>query len=368
MQFHRLLCAFSVLLFITAPALTLNADEFENVLNRPDSLSGWQETGSATFERNEDQLSLQQGEATLKFDFPLQTGSWSFTLDCPESFQGKVVARFESSKESHVLELVNSEIASSTGTTTPAFEISSSEIKWNRGDQEPLVHTRQSAAPLFLSLTLASASSEPVTLSGMKVVETNFKSLFNGTDLTGWEGGGQPADVCWKVEEGCIVCTGLKKGPWLRTAEEYGDFNLRIEYWLSAEGNSGLYVRVPEDGNHHRDNKDLPEAGFEIQLLDDGADVYKAMNLKDYQYTGSVYDIVGANEHVGKGPGTWNTLELNCNGQHITTIHNGKMIVNASEEHYPLLSLRKVKGYLGLQNHSSVVKFRNLRLGPALDY
>jgi len=34
---------------------------------------------------------------------------------------------------------------------------------------------------------------------------------------------------------------------------------------------------------------------------------------------------------------------------------------------HPLLALHKTKGYLGLQNHSSVVRFRNLRLGPHRD-
>ena len=42
--------------------------------------------------------------------------------------------------------------------------------------------------------------------------------------------------------------------------------------------------------------------------------------------------------------------------------HNGAKVIDCSAEKYPLLNLRQTKGYLGLQNHSSVVRFRNVRL------
>ena len=51
--------------------------------------------------------------------------------------------------------------------------------------------------------------------------------------------------------------------------------------------------------------------------------------------------------------------------QHITTIHNGQLIVDVKPETHPLISLRKTSGFLGLQNHSTVVRFRNIRIAPA---
>lgn len=200
----------------------------------------------------------------------------------------------------------------------------------------------------------------------VSLLELDSKPLFNGRDLVGWEGGGAPAEVCWKVEDGLLVCTGEKNGPWLRTAEQYGDFSLRFDYLVSPGGNSGVYVRVPENGLHHRENDTLPPAGFEVQLLDDAAPQYA--KLKDYQYSASVYDIAGAEPRVSRPAGEWNTIEINCRGQHVTTVHNGRIVVNAAVEQYPLLGLRKTDGYLGLQNHSTVVKFRNLRIGPPLEY
>ncbi len=198
----------------------------------------------------------------------------------------------------------------------------------------------------------------------VQVTELNYQSLFNGKDMAGWEGAGKPAETCWQVEDGVLQCTG-KNGPWLRTLKQYDDFNLRMEYQVSPGGNSGIYVRVPENGSHHRDDDTKPPAGFEIQVLDDAAPKYA--KLKDYQYTGSVYDIAGATSHVGRPAGQWNTLELNCKQNQIRTTHNGVVIVDVDPEDFPKLKLRQLKGFLGLQNHSTVVKYRRLRIGPAMD-
>lgn len=201
-------------------------------------------------------------------------------------------------------------------------------------------------------------------IRNIELAELTHESLFDGKTLAGWEGAGKPKETCWKVEDGNIVCTGEKGGPWLRTAKEYGDFNLRFDYQVSPGGNSGIYVRVPKDGNHHREDESKPEAGFEIQVLDDQAKQYA--KLKPYQFCGSLYDICGASSHVGRAAGEWNTLEINCNGQHVTTTHNGVSIVDVTPESHPLISLRKTSGFLGLQNHSTIVKFRNVRVGSAM--
>lgn len=201
-------------------------------------------------------------------------------------------------------------------------------------------------------------------LRNIRVVELGYRSLFNGEDFTGWEAASGTLSECWSIEDRMLVCSGAK-GPWLRSTEEFGDFNLRLEYRLSTGGNSGVYVRVPRDGNHHRDNESLPAAGFEVQILDDAAPAH--LKLKDYQYSASIYDIAGANPRVSRPPGEWNSLEINCFGGRVTTWHNGYLVTDASADESPLLKLRAIQGFLGLQNHSTVVKFRNLRIGPAVE-
>lgn len=198
------------------------------------------------------------------------------------------------------------------------------------------------------------------------ITELKHKTLFNGKDLTGWEGAGRPASLCWVVEDGVLVCQ-KKKGPWLRSTQTFGDFNLRLEYLVYENGNSGVYLRVPKGGKHHRDNDSQPPAGIEVQILDDGYG--KKRKLKPYQYCGGVYDFDGPKKHVGRKPGEWNVLEINCHGQRYTTLHNGELIVDVSPATHPKLSLRNRKGFLGLQNHGGGVKFRNIRIGPAVaDY
>jgi 3-keto-disaccharide hydrolase len=203
--------------------------------------------------------------------------------------------------------------------------------------------------PLLLVAASALAAEDPAS----------YRPLFDGQSLAGWEGAGQPAEKCWKVDEGQIVCTG-EKGPWLRSTEQFDDFNLRLEYKLKPGGNSGVYIRVPENGTHHGDG-----AGIEVQVLDDAAERYRM--LKPYQYTGSLYAIAPATSHVAKPAGEWNTLEINCRGTKYHVVHNGTTIIAADETTFPELKGRLTKGHLGLQNHSEEVWYRNLRIGPALD-
>jgi len=198
----------------------------------------------------------------------------------------------------------------------------------------------------------------------IEVTEINYKALFNGRDLAGWDGVGGAADECWSVINGVLTCSG-KKGPWLRSAEEYGDFNFRLDYLVSKGGNSGVYVRVPPDGNHHRENETQPPAGFEVQILDDTAPEHAS--LKDFQYSASIYDFVGAKPRNSRPLGDWNSLEINCLDQRITTWHNGVQVTNMTADEFPLLALRSVKGYLGLQNHSTVVGLRHIRIGPPVN-
>lgn len=191
------------------------------------------------------------------------------------------------------------------------------------------------------------------------ITELDYQPLFDGQSLAGWEGADQPAEKCWKAADGAIVCTG-EKGPWLRSKEQHGDFNLRLEYKVKAGGNSGVYIRVPEDGDHHGDG-----AGIEVQVLDDQAARYKS--LKPYQFTGSLYAIAAASPHVGRPAEQWNSLEINCHGTRYRVVHNGVVILDADEGTHPELAGRLTKGFLGLQNHSEEVWYRNLRVGPGYE-
>lgn len=208
----------------------------------------------------------------------------------------------------------------------------------------------------WFALGAAGTADSAVAWRNVRVSETGFRPLFNARDLTGWVGGGADASLCWTVEDGVLTCTG-DRGPWLRSEQQHGDFRLRLEYRVGPGGNSGVYIRVPEDGNHHG-----PGAGIEVQILDDAADRYR--DLQPYQFTGSLYAIVAAIPGSVRPAGQWNTLEIHCEGDVYRVTHNGHCVVCTSAYEYPELGERLRRGWIGLQNHNEPVGFRYLRIGP----
>ena len=266
--------------------------------------------------------------------------------------------------------LIGNEAGKVSGLIKPGewntFDITAkaNKSRWISTADRPIKPTASNSRAGTWGFKWKSRSAGSFLLRNLKITELDHTSLLEDDSLAHWEGAGQPAEACWEVQDG--VLNGLRsKGPWLRSRKEYGDFNFRLQYRVEAGANSGVYVRVPANGNHHRDSEAQPPAGFEVQILDDSAKKYA--KLKPYQFCGSVYDIAGADPKVSKAPGQWNTLEINCDGQNITTIHNGKVIVRVTPEKYPLIKLRSPKGYLGLQNHGGGVSFKNLRIGPAIE-
>ena len=193
-----------------------------------------------------------------------------------------------------------------------------------------------------------------IAVAQAELTETGFHPLFDGTSLTGWEGADSSADRCWKAEQECIVCTG-SEGPWLRSQRTWTNFELRLEYRILPGGNSGVFVRVPADGNHHG-----PGSGIEVQILDDASPRYR--DLKPYQFSGSLYAIEPAEPGSTLPAGQWNTLGIRCMGRHYQVTHNGRLVVDRTEQQCPELVQRLTTGYFGLQNHSEQVWFRHLRV------
>ena len=89
---------------------------------------------------------------------------------------------------------------------------------------------------LFAVLFILDASAEPQK-------EPGFTSLFNGKDLTGWEGDRK----AWAVVDGAIQSTGgPTKKNWLIWRDgELHDFELRLDFKFT-KGNSGVQVRSKE--------------------------------------------------------------------------------------------------------------------------
>ena len=72
----------------------------------------------------------------------------------------------------------------------------------------------------------------------------DWKPLFNGKDLSGWQPEGGSKDS-WHVEDDMLYCSG-GGGGWLSTDKEYANFELELEFRLPAHGNSGVFLRAPK--------------------------------------------------------------------------------------------------------------------------
>jgi HEAT repeat protein len=186
-----------------------------------------------------------------------------------------------------------------------------------------------------------------------------FVALFNGRNLDGWVGN----PTGYTVADGAIEFDP-KAGDSsnLYTAREYGDFQFRFEFQLTPGANSGVAIRAPREG-------DAAYVGMEIQVLDDTAPIYAA--LQPYQYHGSVYGIIPAKRGSLKPVGDWNAEEILIRGSRIRVTVNGTVIVDGdlaeatrygTLDHRPHPGLQRTAGAIGWLSHDSAVRFRNVRI------
>ena len=167
----------------------------------------------------------------------------------------------------------------------------------------------------------------------------------------------------WEVKDG-VLGTSKTPGGILWSKEEYGDFQVSLEYKTSEKCNSGLFFRS--------DPKNPVQGGFEIQIASDG--IYSGKHV-----VGSLYDAKAPAKAVGKPDGEWNTMTLTCEGSNIVVVLNGVQILEANTDDWktarqnPDGSKNKFKtalkdlprtGHIGLQYHGKPVWFRNIHVSP----
>lgn len=210
------------------------------------------------------------------------------------------------------------------------------------------------ATSLSLCVFAGAFAAEEATLSPEEKAE-GFVLLFDGKSLNGWQG-----DLTgYVVEDGMLVCT--EKGRFIYTDRDYSDFVLRLQYRIPPEGNNGIIIRAPLEGNPSF-------TGMEIQILDDYA--AKWANLKPEQYNGSIYGAVAAKRGHLKPAGEWNDIEIYAKGHHIRVTLNGAVIVDAdvsqlgekSIHGQQLTGLKRLTGRIGFAGHGDRVEFKNIRV------
>ncbi len=217
----------------------------------------------------------------------------------------------------------------------------------------------------------AGNNASPYNILTPEEQKEGWKLLFNGKDLAGWKGYNMDTvPDNWGVENDCMVCLGRgsdKHGD-IITVDEFGDFDLRLEWKISPGGNSGIFYHVVESPEYP-----TPYAtGPEYQLIDQLG--WKG-KLADWQTTGANY-AMDPPEHAKIKPALeWNTAEIVVKGPHVVHYLNGSKVVeydlwtdewkekvkNCKWKDYPAYGLAK-KGHIGLQDHGSKIWFRNIRI------
>ena len=184
-----------------------------------------------------------------------------------------------------------------------------------------------------------------------------WEVLFNGNDLSGWQGVMGPMDN-WKVEDGVLTCTGQKGSKWIATERTFDDFELELEFKVSPGGNSGVFLRVPLE-------RKPASAGMEIQIADDYAPLYVERGA--IKHTGALYDIAAPSRRATKKAGQWQQMRILCAGRRLEVFINGQQVIDADLDGYPDMEathpgLKRKEGHIGLQNHKSPIQFRNIRV------
>jgi Domain of Unknown Function (DUF1080) len=188
-----------------------------------------------------------------------------------------------------------------------------------------------------------------------------FQSLFNGTDLTGWQGSTEN----YEVIDGAIRCKE-GKGGMLLTNEEYSNFIARVEFRLPPGGNNGLAIRAPLTGDP------AYVAMTELQVLDSEHEKYQ--NLDARQYHGSSYGMAAARRGYLRDAGQWNFQQVTVDGSTIKVELNGAVILNTDLSkvteymaNSPHPGKDRTTGFFGFAGHHDPVEFRNIAIRKLAD-
>jgi len=187
-----------------------------------------------------------------------------------------------------------------------------------------------------------------------------FTALFNGKDLSHWKGlvadppkrakmsadelakAQAEADAkmrsAWSVKDGVLVFNG--KGENLCSIQDYGDFELFVDWKIEAKGDSGIYVR----------------GSPQVQIWDDpigSGGLYNNQNPANASKPLRVAD---------RPVGEWNTFHILMIGDKVTVYLNNQLVVDNTvlENYWERDKPIYPKGAIELQNHGNTLYFKNI--------
>ena len=162
-----------------------------------------------------------------------------------------------------------------------------------------------------------------------------WATLFDGSSLAGWA---QVGDANWQLMDGAVAAdsgTGF-----LLTAASYADFDLELEFWVTPDANSGVFIRCANP------NEIGAAMCYEVNIFDKRPD-------PSYR-TGAIVNIAKPKVMVDAA-NKWNTMEITAKGPRMTVVMNGMQTVDVEDRTH-------ARGPIALQYGTGTVKFRNVQI------
>jgi hypothetical protein len=171
--------------------------------------------------------------------------------------------------------------------------------------------------------------------------------LFDGKNLDNFN---KVGDANWRIEDGSAVAD--RGNGFLVTKASYGDFQLRAEFWVGPDANSGIFIRSTDPAKITATN------AYEVNIWDDRPE-------KDYA-TGAIVGVAKV-DPMPKSVGQWNVFEITAKGPSFTVMLNGKKTVEAQDSKHAsgVIALQHGLGNkdaAGVVNDKGVVKFRKVEI------
>ena len=167
--------------------------------------------------------------------------------------------------------------------------------------------------------TSESSARQPGTTTNSSAPDqaAGWRSLFDGRTLNGWrvyKGQSQPGG--WFVQDSAL--TKVQATDDIISVDQFGDFELALDWKVSHGGNAGLFYRATEE------YVKVYWSATEYQLLDDP-------NARDGQNrltsAGAAYGLYPAPAGVVKPAGEWNSTRIVAKGTHVEHWLNGTKLL-----------------------------------------
>lgn len=166
---------------------------------------------------------------------------------------------------------------------------------------------------------------------------SHWRPLWNGRNLDGWT---RLGDAAWTIGNGILACD---HGPisYLVSNESFTDFQLRAEFWVSDNANSGIFIRCSDPAEITVKN------AYEVNIFPQRPDPRYA--------TGAIVGVAAINQ-VPNTSGRWNRLDIMAKGDRFSVTVNGQRTVDkVADAAHP-------SGRITLQYGMGVVKFRKVEV------